>query len=365
MTGPLVPQDDGGTELTEEEREGLIPSYITLRSELNEAEQANILEAEEWAFARKRDLLEEKFLNNLHRRMYGNVWRWAGRYRTSGKNIGIDAYQIPTDLRNLLNDVRYWIDQKTYPADEISARFHHRLTFIHCYPNGNGRHARMATDLLLVSISDKPLTWGNVDLVDPGETRDAYIAALRAADKHDIAPLVATDDARWQQVLDTNLNGTYLLFKQAARYLSRAGNGAMCAISSIAGVRTHRFMHAYCVAKSGVDMLVRTSADELGAAGIRVNSVLPGLVDTEIAQGLFATEEVHQDYLACMPLSRTGEADDIAAAVRFLCGPESSWITGVNLSVDGGHHLRRGPNYDVFARAGFADALKEARLENE
>ena len=99
MTGPLLPQDDGGTKLTEEEREGLIPSYITLRNELNEAEQANILEAEVWAFARERDLLEEKFLNNLHKRMYGNVWRWAGRYRTSGKNIGIDAYRIPTELR--------------------------------------------------------------------------------------------------------------------------------------------------------------------------------------------------------------------------------------------------------------------------
>jgi len=191
MSDPLAPQDGGATELSPEEREGLIPSYITTRAELNEAEQGNILEAREWAYRKKRDVLDEAFLKNLHKRMYGKVWTWAGEYRTTGKNIGIDAYQIPTDLRNLLNDVRYWIDQKTYPADEISARFHHRLTFIHCYPNGNGRHARMVTDLLLVSIGDKPLTWGNVDLVDPGETRDAYIAALRAADKHDIAPLVA------------------------------------------------------------------------------------------------------------------------------------------------------------------------------
>ena len=177
----------------------------------------------------------------------------------------------------------------------------------------------------------------------------------------DIAPLVATDDARWQQVLDTNLNGTYLLFKHAAGYLSRAGGGAMCAISSIAGVRTHRFMHAYCVSKAGIDMLVRTSADEMGAAGIRVNSVCPGLVDTEIAQGLFGSEEVHGDYLACMPLGRTGVVADIANAVRFLCGPESSWITGVNLSVDGGHHLRRGPNYDTFSRAMFGDDLTEGK----
>jgi NAD(P)-dependent dehydrogenase (short-subunit alcohol dehydrogenase family) len=180
-----------------------------------------------------------------------------------------------------------------------------------------------------------------------------------------IAPLTATTDEEWQRVMDTSLNGVFYTFKHAALAAAKAGGGALCAVSSIAGIRTHRFMHAYCVAKAGVDMLVRTSADELGPAGVRVNSVLPGLVDTELAQGLFATEEVHQDYLACMPLARTGEVDDIAAAVRFLCGPESSWITGVNLSVDGGHHLRRGPNYDVFARMGFADALEAARLENK
>jgi Fic-DOC domain mobile mystery protein B len=190
MTGPLVPQDDGGTELTEEEREGLIPSYITLRSELNEAEQANILEAEEWAFARKRDLLEEKFLNNLHKRMYGNVWRWAGRYRSSGKNIGIDAYRIRTDLRQLLDDCRYWIENGTYEPDEIAVRFHHRIVSIHCYPNGNGRHARLAADLLLRSMGHERFSWGEKNLVDVGETRGRYIAALQAADKHDIGPLL-------------------------------------------------------------------------------------------------------------------------------------------------------------------------------
>ena len=190
MTGPLVLQDDGGTELTEEEREGLIPSYITLRSELNEAEQANILEAEEWAFARKRDLLEERFLNNLHRRMYGNVWQWAGRYRPSGKNIGIDAYRIPTELRRLLDDCRYWIENGTYKPDEIAVRFHHRIVSIHCYPNGNGRHARLAADLLLRSMGHERFSWGGKNLVDVGETRGRYIAALQAADEHNIGPLL-------------------------------------------------------------------------------------------------------------------------------------------------------------------------------
>jgi len=190
MTDPLVPQDDGRTELTEEEREGLIPSYITLRSELNEAEQANILDAEEWAFARKRDLLEEGFLNNLHKRMYGNVWRWAGRYRTSGKNVGIDAYRIPTELRQLLDDCRYWIENGTYEPDEIAVRFHHRIVSIHCYPNGNGRHARLAADLLLKSMGQERFSWGGENLVDVGETRERYIDALQAADEHDIGPLL-------------------------------------------------------------------------------------------------------------------------------------------------------------------------------
>ena len=190
MTDLLGPKDDGGTDLTEEEREGLIPSYITLRSELNEAEQANILDAQEWAFARKRDLLKEKFLNNLHKRMYGNVWRWAGQYRTTGKNIGIDAYRIPTELRQLLDDCRFWIENRTHKPDEIAARFHHRLVLIHCYPNGNGRHARLAADLLLKLMGQDRFSWGGKNLVDIGETRESYIAALQAADKHDIGPLL-------------------------------------------------------------------------------------------------------------------------------------------------------------------------------
>jgi len=190
MTDLLGPKDDGGTDLKEEEREGLIPSYITLRRELNEAEQVNILEAQEWAFARKRDLLKEKFLSNLHKRMYGNVWRWAGQYRTTGKNIGIDAYRIPTELRQLLDDCRFWIENRTHKPDEIAARFHHRLVLIHCYPNGNGRHARLAADLLLKLMGQDRFSWGGKNLVDIGETRESYIAALQAADKHDIGPLL-------------------------------------------------------------------------------------------------------------------------------------------------------------------------------
>ncbi len=189
MNDPLEEQDDASTPLTEEEREDLIASYITLRAELNEAEQANILEAEEWAFSRKRDVLNERFLTGLHKRMFGRVWRWAGTFRRTARNIGVDAYRIPVDLRHLNDDCRYWIEHGTYAPDEIAVRFHHRLVQIHPFPNGNGRHARMATDLLLVSMSRPRFSWGQVNLVDLGETRQAYVAALRAADSHDIGPL--------------------------------------------------------------------------------------------------------------------------------------------------------------------------------
>ena len=191
MAGPLDDEIDGQTPLTDEEREDLIPSYIALRSELNEAEQANILEAQEWAFKRKRNVLNEKFLNDLHKRMYGNVWRWAGKYRRTGKNIGVDAYRIPTELRQLIDDCTFWVENKTYEADELAARFHHKLVWVHAYPNGNGRHARLATDLLLMSLGLEPFTWGSVNLVDPSETRRRYIDALRDADNHNIEPLLA------------------------------------------------------------------------------------------------------------------------------------------------------------------------------
>jgi Fic-DOC domain mobile mystery protein B len=190
MTDPLEEQIDGQTPLTEEELEQLIPAYITLRHELNEAEQSNILEAEEWVFTRKRDVLSEKFLDNLHKRMFGRVWRWAGKHRQSNKTIGIDAYRIPTELRQRLDDCQHWIDNSTYEPDEIAARFHHRLVLIHPYPNGNGRHARLATDLLLVSLGRPRFTWGRVNLVDVSKTRTTYIEALRAANNHDIGLLL-------------------------------------------------------------------------------------------------------------------------------------------------------------------------------
>lgn len=177
-----------------------------------------------------------------------------------------------------------------------------------------------------------------------------------------LGPIMVTEDDNWQQIMQTNLTGTFYTVKHSARAMAGSGGGAICSISSIAGVRTHRFMGPYCVSKAGIDMLVRNCADELGVANIRVNSVCPGLVDTELATGLMTTEAVYNDYMDCMPISRNGTVDDIGQAVRFLCGPEASWITGVVLSVDGGHHLRRGPNVEAFSRMVFGDDITDGKI---
>jgi NAD(P)-dependent dehydrogenase (short-subunit alcohol dehydrogenase family) len=151
----------------------------------------------------------------------------------------------------------------------------------------------------------------------------------------------------WRTVLDTNLLGAFLTIKHAGQAMAANGGGSIVALSSIAGVRTHRFMTEYCVSKAGLEMLVMNAADELGPMNIRVNSVRPGLVPTDLSSGLTASDAIVRDYKAQMPISRLGTTDDIAAAIRYLAGDESGWVTGVNLSVDGGHHLRRGPWLDA------------------
>jgi Fic-DOC domain mobile mystery protein B len=191
MPDPLIEHDDAATPLTPVEREGLIPAYITHRHELNEAEQTGVLTADRWVFERRRQILDERFLLGLHKLMFGQVWRWAGRFRTTERNIGVPAYRIGVDLAQLLDDTRYWIDHGAYPPDEIAARFHHRLVQIHCFPNGNGRHARLAADALLASLERPRFSWGRNNLVSATETRSAYVAALRAADAHDFALLMA------------------------------------------------------------------------------------------------------------------------------------------------------------------------------
>lgn len=191
MHDPLFEEDDdANTPLTAEEREQLIPAYITLRHELNEAEQVNIGEALRWAMLRNRDILDQDLLSGLHRRMFGDVWRWAGHYRTTPRNIGVDAYRIAMDVRQLVDDARYWVEHKTYLPDEIAVRFSHRLVAIHPFPNGNGRLSRLVGDLLARQLGRPAFSWGRTSLIDAGTTRARYVEALRAADNHNIGPLL-------------------------------------------------------------------------------------------------------------------------------------------------------------------------------
>ncbi len=191
MPDPLFDNDDeANTPLADEEREALIPSYITLRHELNEAEQVNIDAAQRWADSRRRDILDSAFLKKLHHRMFGDVWHWAGHYRTTPRNIGVEAHRIVTEVQQAIDDARYWIEHATYPPDEIAVRFSHRLVYIHPFPNGNGRFSRLVGDLLVCHLGQPPFTWGSLRLVNAGETRARYVQALQAADKHDLGPLL-------------------------------------------------------------------------------------------------------------------------------------------------------------------------------
>lgn len=147
--------------------------------------------------------------------------------------------------------------------------------------------------------------------------------------------------------VDLNLVGTMLCIKHAVPAMKAAGGGSIIGMSSGAGHFPHRWLWAYGAAKAGIDMVCRYAAEELGDAGIRVNSVQPGIVDDELMAPITGGGKLLDDYLAGMPLGRVGTVEDIAAAVRFLAGPESSWITGVNLPIDGGHHLRKGADYSL------------------
>jgi NAD(P)-dependent dehydrogenase (short-subunit alcohol dehydrogenase family) len=170
-----------------------------------------------------------------------------------------------------------------------------------------------------------------------------------------LAPVVVMPAEEWHRVLDINLHGAFFTLKHAGAAMVQAGGGAFVGLSSIAGPLTHPFMSAYCVSKAGLEALVRNAADELGRSNVRVNAVRPSIVPTELAAPLEQDPAVLADYLANIPMGRTGTVDDIAQLIRFLCGPESTWITGQCISVDGGHTLRRGPNVEHWARALYGD----------
>lgn len=181
---------EGATPLDGDELNALLPKHITLQSELNEWEQLNILEAEKWGFGQRHaDILSMAFIQRLHRKMFNETWRWAGQFRTTLKNIGIMPYEIPQELVKLCADVQMQIDHGVMPFDEIAARLHHRLVWIHPFPNGNGRHARIYTDILLVNHHLPKFTWGQDNLTASTQTRKIYIQALREADRHNFIPL--------------------------------------------------------------------------------------------------------------------------------------------------------------------------------
>ena len=181
---------DGATPLEHDELTALIPTHISTQRELNAWEATNILDSLDWAF-RQKEILTISFLQNLHKRMFDKTWKWAGQFRKSEKNIGVAWQKVPEMLKNLCDDVQYQIEHKTFSADEIAIRFHHRLVFIHPFSNGNGRHARLAANLLIKQLGQKQFTWGmNQDLTEESAVRKEYIQALQLADKGDYKKLI-------------------------------------------------------------------------------------------------------------------------------------------------------------------------------
>ncbi len=184
---------EGATPLDPDEMEGLRFKHISTRGELDQLEQANIIEGMQWLAKQKApDVLTEGFVRDLHKRLFGKVWKWAGQFRRTGKNIGVDPGQIAIQLRQLLDNAQYWVDNNTYLPKELAARFHHQLVYIHPFSNGNGRHARIMADAVLTKLmNESAIDWaGGHSLESMNQRRDQYIAALRAADRHDFRGLL-------------------------------------------------------------------------------------------------------------------------------------------------------------------------------
>ncbi len=184
----------GQTPLSEADKRGLLINTITTQGELDEFEQKNISKAIQWTLGKnlsKEKILSEEYLIKLHEKMFSEVWGWAGKFRTVETNIGVSPHTIGIQLRQLLDDVKYWIDKKIYPPIEIAIRFKHKLVSIHCFPNGNGRHSRLMADLIMEKVYDgRYFSWGGNDLAKAGEIRMKYIAALKQADQNKIEKLV-------------------------------------------------------------------------------------------------------------------------------------------------------------------------------
>ncbi|QEG25187.1 mobile mystery protein B [Mariniblastus fucicola] len=190
----IVGEPYGATPLDPDELKGLKHKHVRTRGQLDELEQFNIQEGLKWLNQLKKvELFCDSFARELHEKLFGQVWDWAGTFRLTEKSIGIVPYQIPVQLRQLLDNARYWVEHQTYSPLEFAARFHHKLVFIHPFPNGNGRHARIMADTVLTKVlGQKPIDWaGGFDIQRMSSRRTQYIEALRAADGGDIGPLLA------------------------------------------------------------------------------------------------------------------------------------------------------------------------------
>jgi NAD(P)-dependent dehydrogenase (short-subunit alcohol dehydrogenase family) len=221
---------------------------------------------------------------------------------------------------------------------------------------GEERLRKAADSLAAAAAPGAEVQWIRADVTDEAEVEaavaraasvsgrlEAVIASAGGADW--LGPVTQLPLDAWRRVLAVNVDGTFLALKHAARVMVRGGGGSFVGISSIAGARPHRWFGAYGVAKSGIEALCQMAADELGPSGVRVNAVRPGLVATDLTVAMTSIPAIRDDYLAQMPLGRVGTVEDVASLCRFLVGPESSWITGQVIGADGGHALRRGPDF--------------------
>ena len=192
----IGPEPAGATPIAEEDLDGLIPSFVATRADLNRVEYENILAAMPWAFteARKRGalgVLDIKFVFDLHRRMFGDVWEWAGSQRRRETNLGVAPHQILEALKASLDDARYWHEHEIFDLDRRAALIHYRLVFVHPFPNGNGRCTRLIADLYRVSVGAEPFSWSRDRLDIEGSARNDYIRALELVREDDGDALVA------------------------------------------------------------------------------------------------------------------------------------------------------------------------------
>lgn len=192
--GLKLEYDNGQTPIDEEEKEGLKIRSISNRKELDEFEQVNIQKAVKWSLSNNFSIdkiLTEDFIKLLHKIMFDEVWKWAGSYRNSNKNIGVDKFEIGIELKNLLDDARFWYSDEVFTPEEFTIRLKHRLVMIHLFPNGNGRHSRLLADIIITKVFTLPVfSWGNKNLTTISDVRSQYISALKIADEGDYSELV-------------------------------------------------------------------------------------------------------------------------------------------------------------------------------